>query len=379
MARLRRLADRLRAPDPRVVDAGLALSLTGWVVAELPRLSEHTRPLPLFAMTIVIAFRRRWPLLVLAVVLAGVVLNAEGDGGPAEIATVVVAAYSAAVYSSRRWIVAGLVLATASVAAVIGGGLPVPDRAVPFLVLGPVWLAGTALRRRERRAEEWEDRATKLEREQAAALRAERARIARELHDVVTHGVSVMVLQTGAARQVLASDAERAEALMRSVEAGGREAMNELRNLLGLLSDDATEAPRTPQPRLAQIEELVDRVRDAGLPVDLAVDGTARPLPPGIDLAAYRIIQEALTNALRHGKTGPARVLIRYTNAALELEILDQSRVLPPHDDADERGGRGLVGMRERIAIYGGTLQARPEPGHGYAVRARLPIIPLHS
>ena len=348
------------------------------MVAELPHLSEHTRPLPLLVMTIAIAFRRRWPLAVLAIVLAGVVLNAEGDGGQAEIAAIVIAAYSAALYSSRRWLVAGLVLATASVAAAIGGGLPVSSRAVPFLVLGPVWLAGAALRRRERRAEQWEDRAILLEREQAAALRAERARIARELHDVVTHGVSVMVLQTGAARQVLARDTERAEALLRSVEAGGREAMNELRTLLGLLSDDTTDAPLAPRPGLDQIEALVDPVRDAGMPVELKVDGTTRPLPPGIDLAAYRIVQEALTNALRHGKTGPVRLLIRYTETALELEVLDQSQAIPQPSRGDERGGRGLVSMRERIALYGGTLQARPEPGNGYAVRARLPLAPLH-
>jgi signal transduction histidine kinase len=377
MPRLGRLAHLVREPDPRLVDAAVAAVLTGWVVAELPGLSEHTRPVPLFAMAAATAFRRRRPLTVLAIVLVGVAFNADGDGGPAEIATVVVASYSAAVFSSRRWLAGALVVATAVVAAAIGGGLPVPDRAVPFLVLVPVWLAGTALRRRARRAEEWEDRATRLEREQTAALRAERARIARELHDVVTHGVSVMVLQTGAARQVLASDPPRAEALLRSVEAGGRDAMNELRNLLGLLGDEGSDAPRAPQPGLAQIEQLIDRVRDAGLPVELTLGGDARPLPSGIDLAAYRIVQEALTNALRHGKTGPAHVGIRYSETALELEILDQSRAVAPDGRSDERGGRGLVGMRERIALYGGTLQARPEPGRGYAVRARLPLDPL--
>src|SRR5439155_1536787 len=127
-------------------------------------------------------------------------------------------------------------------------------------------------------------------------------------------------------RQVLARDTERAEALLRSVEAGGREAMSELRTLLGLLSDDTTDAPLAPRPGLDQIEALVDRIRDAGMPVELTVDGTTRPLPPGIDLAAYRIVQEALTNALRHGKTGPVRLVIRYTETALELEVLDKAK-----------------------------------------------------
>ncbi len=376
---LKLLARWARGLDPRLLDGCLALALAGWVLAELPRLSEHTRPAVLVVMTLSIAFRRRWPLAVLAVVLACVLLNSGGDVGLAGLAAIVIAAYSAALHSVRRWPVAILLLATAAAAAVIGGGLPVPDWSVPFLVLGSVWLAGTALRRRELRAEAWEDRATQLEREQADALRAERARIARELHDVVTHGVSVMVLQTGAARQVLDKDTERAETLLRSVEAGGREALDELRHLLGLLSDEPADAPLAPRPGAAQLETLVARIREAGVDVELVVHGRERPLPPGIDLAAYRIVQEALTNTLRHGRNGPTRVIVTYTDAALELEVIDQSAVSSGESGAGERGGRGLVGMRERVAIYGGTLQARPEPENGYAVRARLPLTPLGS
>lgn len=365
---------RVHVSDPRVVDTALALALAGWTVSELPGLSEHSRPAALLLMTLAIAFRRRWPLAVLAFVLVCVVLNADGEGGLAEIATIVVATYSAAAYGARRWLIAALVPTTASVAAAIGGGLPVPAKAVPFLVLGSVWLAGSALRRRELRAEAWEDRALLLAREQEAALHAERARIARELHDVVTHGVSVMVLQTGAARQVLSQDAGRAEVLLRSVEAGGREALDELRHLLGLLTPDRAEPPLAPRPGVAQIRALVERVQEAGMTVELLVEGDERPLPPGIDLAAYRIVQEALTNSLRHAGNADTRVTIRYADSALEVEVLDAS--LEPSEDnrGGEAGGRGLIGMRERVAIYGGTLQAHPEPGRGYAMRARLPL-----
>lgn len=372
MARVTASLRRLRSFDPRLLDAVLALALTGWAIALLPGLPEHTSKPALLVMSVVIAWRRHCPLVVLAVVVACLAVEAEGDGGPPEIAALVIAAYSAALYSSYRLIVLLVIATAASLAAAAGGGLPVSPKVLPFLVLGPIWLAGSALRRRELRADALADRAGRLEREHELALALERSRIARELHDVVTHGVSVMVLQTGAARQIFKKDPASAEGLLRSVESSGRSALDELRRLLGLLSSDEN-APLTPAPGVAQIPELVDRVREAGLPLELAIEGDARALPAGIDLAAYRIVQEALTNALKHAHHAPTRVILRYAPAALELEVVDEG---PPVLDVANPNGRGLVGMRERVAIYGGTVEAKPETTRGYAVRVRLPFTP---
>jgi signal transduction histidine kinase len=231
------------------------------------------------------------------------------------------------------------------------------------------------MRRRGERAEAAAARADHLEAGQEEALRAERARIARELHDVVTHSVSVMVLQTGAARQIMGRDESRAQALLESVEASGRSALEELRRLLGLLDDRAREAPLSPQPGVTEIPALVDQVREAGLPVELCVEGQPRPVSGGVAVAAYRIVQEALTNVLKHADGASTRVVLRWADAALELEILDRgagSGAAAP----DAGAGRGLAGMRERAAMYGGTLDAHAEPERGYLVRAHLPLEP---
>jgi signal transduction histidine kinase len=231
------------------------------------------------------------------------------------------------------------------------------------------------MRRRELRAEASAERADRAEREREASLRAERARIAHELHDVVTHSVSVMVLQTGAARQIMRRDEDRSQALLESVEDSGRSALEELRRLLGLLSDDDGGAPLAPQPGVGEIPSLIEQLRGAGVPVELCVEGPARTLASGVAIAAYRIVQEALTNVLKHADGAPTRVVLRYGAAALELEILD--RGAPRGTGAnDAQSGRGLAGMRERAAMYGGTLDARPEPDLGYAVRARIPLEP---
>jgi signal transduction histidine kinase len=307
---------------------------------------------------------------VLVAAFVGVAAQNGADGGVPEIVALVIASYSATLHSHHRLIVFVVIALAASLAASLGGGLPVARWTLPFLVLGPVWLAGSALRRRELRADAWAHRAERLEREQEAALAAERSRIARELHDVVTHDVSVMVLQTGAARQILDTDSSHAAELLRSVESGGRAALDELRRLLGLLSNDEA-APLAPQPGVGQIPELVARVKQAGLPVELATEGEAQALPAGLDLAAYRVIQEALTNALKHSQHAPTRVVIRYGEAALELEVIDDGPAVAP--DA-AIAGRGLVGMRQRVAIYGGTVDAEPQTPRGYAVRAHLPL-----
>ncbi|MQS11638.1 sensor histidine kinase [Streptomyces kaniharaensis] len=233
-----------------------------------------------------------------------------------------------------------------------------------------------------------------LERERESAARtavdAERARIAAELHDIVSHNVSVMVVQAGAAREVLATMPEEAAAAMVAVEAAGRDAMTELRHLLGLLapaadgSEEPDEAEFAPQPSLTRLSPLIDRFAFAGLPVEVRVSGDPRPLPGGVDVTACRIIQEALTNALKHGDGGTAEVTVRYADHYLRVEVLNSGpSVLSGAAGAREGktdarkadgAGRGLIGLRERVAVYGGDLDARRRLGGGYRVRARIPL-----
>ena len=214
----------------------------------------------------------------------------------------------------------------------------------------------------------------RLEREQElstrAALAEERARIARELHDVVAHSVSVMVVQAGAARQVMSTSPQQSLEALRAVESTGRDALTELRGLLDVLGNDGG-MNLAPQPGMEQVDRLVQRVREAGLPVKLQVEGTRRPLPVGVDLAAYRIVQEALTNALKYSGLAPTIVMLDYREEELKVEVLDEGSGAPPRDGAET--GRGLAGMRDRVALFGGTLEAGPRPVRGYAVRAWLP------
>ncbi|GAA4938720.1 hypothetical protein GCM10023334_049200 [Nonomuraea thailandensis] len=251
-----------------------------------------------------------------------------------------------------------------------------------------------------------------------AAVDAERARIAAELHDIVSHNVSLMVVQAGAAREVLPTMPGEAETALRAVEAAGRDAMTELRHLLGLLApspdgDDGDGAGLAPQPGLGQLGALADRIAFAGLPVEVRISGEPRPVPAGIDVTAYRIVQEALTNALKHGEAARAEVSVRYTDQYLRVEVLNSgpsvlTGATPRHDGERQAGGpargrdgasgrdgarsggtsgggrdgartgggagRGLVGLRERVAVYGGDLDARRRLGGGYRVRARIPL-----
>jgi signal transduction histidine kinase len=225
-----------------------------------------------------------------------------------------------------------------------------------------------------------------LEREREAAAHAavgeERARIARELHDIVSHNVSVMIVQAGAAREVLATMPDEAGAALAAVERAGRDTMTELRHLLAPAADGADgddPADLAPQPTLARLTPLVDRIAFAGLPVEVRISGEPRPLPTGIDVTAYRIVQEALTNALKHGSGGKAEVTIRYAEHALRVEVLTSGpSVLTgdavPAPQAGDGAGRGLAGLRERVTVYGGDLDARRRLGGGYRVRARLPL-----
>jgi len=254
-----------------------------------------------------------------------------------------------------------------------------PDRSPGEFVFTPVlfaiaWLAGFALRERAAQAEAAEVRATQAEREREAAARIavaeERARIARELHDIVAHAVSMMVLQVGAVRHKLPETLEEDSDALRGVEQAGRAALAEMRHLLGAMRGDGEDLELAPQPGLDRLDVLVEEVSRAGLPVRLHLDGDRFPLPRAIDLSAYRIVQEGLTNALKHARAAHADVTVRYAPDELHIEVRDDGA-----GGSNDNGlGHGLVGIRERVKIYGGEMSAGTATEGGFILRARLPF-----
>jgi signal transduction histidine kinase len=237
---------------------------------------------------------------------------------------------------------------------------------------GVAWLIGDSVRSRRQYTSALEERAARLEREReteaARAVAEEQARIGRELHDVIAHTLSVIVVQAAAARDVLASQPERAAEALTNVEAAARGALAELRRLLGAADGDAAFAP---QPGLERLDELVRQVRAAGLEVAVTIEGTHSPLPPALDLSAYRIVQEALTNTLKHARATRADVELRYGADELSVEVRDNGAAAANGGG----GGRGLIGMRERVGAFGGSFAAGPRPGGGYVVSARFPLV----
>jgi signal transduction histidine kinase len=242
------------------------------------------------------------------------------------------------------------------------------------LVFGVSWLAGFALRERAEQAEAAEMRATQAERAREAAARIavaeERARIARELHDIVAHAVSVMVLQTGAVRHKLPAGLDEDREALRGVEQTGRMALAEMRRLLGAMRREGDGVALTPQPGLDNVDRLVEEVGRAGLPVTLHVDGDPLSLPRALDLSAYRIVQEGLTNALKHAGAGHADVTVRYGRDELQIEVRDDGAGQRANDGL----GHGLVGIRERVTIFGGEMSAGTAPEGGFVLTARLPL-----
>ena len=321
-------------------------------------------------------WRRRAPLAVLAVVL--VAWASTIGSGYADLGGVaIIALYSAGRYATDdRWAYLG-VGAAIFVVTLDNLADPAPWGEAVFgaVVMFVAWYVGRRLRMRQ-------ERAAQLLREQAAEARRivieERARIARELHDVVAHRVSLMTVQAGAAKAVAAQDPEGALRAMGAVEEAGRQALEELRHLLGVLRPETDPDGLGPQPGLADLPRLVEQIRRAGLDVSLATDRVAAELPARVDLFAYRIVQEALTNVLKHAGPGTrSKVRLGSDSSGIVIEVLDDGRgatVLPglDPDDAGARG-HGIVGMRERARLLGGTLDARPRPGGGFSVVAHLP------
>ena len=433
----RQLLAFARSTEPRAVlsrrsiinDVLFAAVLAAASLAAVIPTYHHGIPAAL-ATSVPLAARRRFPLTVFVIVLIAA-LVARSHATDVTVLAIIIAGYSAAVHSRFRGAAlltltpAGLAAAAVfwkarpaspfDVVAVFTRGLTRRQlRGIPrapglaglqSAAAGPLRVAGLLILvslvsiaivgavvyagDRIRRLQSEHEAATRR------ALRLERTRIASELHDVVTHNVSVMIVQAGAARQVLSESPDDARTALLAVEASGRAAMAELRNLLGLLSPAA--APGTsgaadsalaekdlqPQPGLAQLRPLIERVTAAGLPVELQVSGGLHDLPPGLDLAAFRVVQEALTNVIKHAGRARTNVMVDLSETELVVDVADagrppaERRPLPASPAVPAGAGRGLLGLRERIALYGGELDAAPRLGGGWRVRARLPLDPL--
>ncbi len=369
----------------RLIDFGLALVLVIAGATEALAAGETGAPWPVVAWlvlgtTVPVAWRRSAPLLVLVSVLVVVgVADTRWhamDDLSVPFVGVLLATYASGAYTDRRdGRIAAAIIAVAVLAMAFSiGEDPVGDALFIGGILFAVWGAATVVRSRHELAEALAARTVELEheREEKArlAVAEERARVARELHDVVAHNLSIMVVQAGAERRALGSERPQTAEVLETIEQTGRAAMAEMRRLLGMLRRSDDELALAPQPSLEHVEELVAQVREAGLPVELRVEGEVRELPGGIDLSAYRIVQEALTNALKHAGPARARVTIRYGAGELDIEVADDGT-----GGADgPEGGHGLIGMRERVALFGGELATGRGSRGGYAVRARLPI-----
>jgi signal transduction histidine kinase len=340
----------------------------------------------ILAQTLPLAWRRRHPLavsLVTGLATAGYGLAPYPDLAMPVPVGGLVGMYSVAAWGSRRAALVAGGVAAAVVAVVMS--LPrtdadLVDAAFASLGLAGAWVLGDRARVQRALAAELSDRAVRLEREREGearrAVASERARIARELHDVVAHHVSMMVVQAEAGPLAVERDPARAAGAFEAIAATGRQALVEMRRLLGVLRGDGQAPSLAPQPGLDQVPSLVEQVGRAGLEVELVVEGEKAPLPAGVELSAYRIVQEALTNAVRHAGPGRARVLVRYGERDLELTVRDEGGGggAAPAGGPPTRSGQGLVGMRERVSLFGGELHAGPGPDGGFTVAARLPL-----
>lgn len=348
-------------------------------------------------LCVVVALRRRMPekMLLLACVIGAVQLVLDVETMVADFAMLVIVytvAANGARWASRLALSVGLGAATlAEVRWPQGGTSPLGHVAIAVFQTVPfalAWVLGDSLRTRRAYFAQLEERAARLEKEREAqakvAVAAERARIARELHDVVAHNVSVMVVQADGAAYVMDTAPDQAKKALETISGTGRQALAEMRRLLGVLrtGEHQESGEYVPQPDVEQLDDLIEQCRTSGLPVDFKVEGTPRPLPSGVELTAYRIVQEALTNTRKHG--GPnagASVRLVYFDDGLGLLVEDDGKGAP-HELYEEGGadgqGHGLIGMRERVGMVGGTLDAGPRPGGGFRISALLPLKPTH-
>jgi signal transduction histidine kinase len=384
--------ERLRALDPRIADGLIALTLAilielQFILGDQPgREADAVNLIGGLALTVPIAWRRRAPVAMICVYLAAGLVNEALDGGLfsfptgdrgneippfATLVTGAVAFYSLGAHAADDEARLGLGLGLAGQWAIVFVSGQVDFGSFFFSAALAVisWLIGRNNRARVLRlaaAEREQEQRTRL------ALSDERARIAREFHDVVAHSVGVMVVQAEGARRVLERDPERAREALDSIQDTGRKALADMRRSLGVLRADDADPALEPQPGLDDLGRLLERAREGGLTVDVEVEGEPRPLPQGVDLSAYRIVQEALTNTIKHAGPVRTRVTVRYGERELELEVSDEGP--GPSANGGSDSGHGLAGMRERIASHGGELRTGPGPEGGFLVRASLPI-----
>lgn len=378
--RLKRLSER----DWDVLDRVLAAVL--FVVMALDLTVGHwTGPLALELLIVALiaaAFlrRRKNPLLMATVLVAGsaflLVAFTSPSNAPAVAFVVIFAAYATGAHLDLGRSLIGFVLTSGAIAAVCVVKTP-NDIFFPVVFFGMVpWAVGRVIRTQTALARELTEKAERehlaRQQEEARAAVAERARVARELHDVLAHNLSVMVIQAGAARRVADDDPAAAMDAAELISRTGREALNELRYVFGPVRKEDGDALGA-SPGLANLEQLASRAHRAGLPVEVRVEGKPLELAPGADMAAYRVIQEALTNALKHARGARAMVTVHYELEDVIVEVLDDGGGSAANGDAGDGGGHGLVGMRERVALYGGKLEVGSQQDGGFAVRARLP------
>ena len=371
---------------PRIPPFDLALSaaitaLGQYEVWTTNTAGSHTlRAGCMLLITASVALRRRAPIAAAWILMLGMVgegVSMDALNSLAELLSGLLIAYAVPRYEPverAMWAVPALVLAIVVHRAASPGSQGVNDVIFDIAVVTMAWVLGAAARSRHLRAEEAERRAAEIERTRDLAEREaaadERVRIARELHDIVAHALGVIAVQAGAAEAVMESDPAQARETVASIRERARESVTEMRRVLGLLREDNTNG-REPQPTLGDVEALVGHVRDSGLAVDLQVEGHPRPLAPGVELSAFRIVQEALTNVTKHARADSAHVRLCYGSRTLEIEVTDNGR--GPNSDARE-SGYGLVGVRERVALLEGTLEAGPRETGGYSLRAQLPL-----
>src|SRR5512132_1234373 len=377
-----------------VFDSGLALGAAGLATAQFVSMSAGGGlPRGMFALgyglvllhTLPLAGRRRFPGTVLVLVVASGLAGAALSLPPFFLGpAILVAVYSVAAYGSQWVSLAGLAVAELGLVAVqrTPFGLEFEGLAlVGFVgILAAAWLLGQFAHNYRAYAARLEERTTEPERARAELARRavveERLRLARELHDVVAHAMSVIAVQSGVGAHVADTNPQEAAKALAAIEATSRAALEELRRLLGVLrQEDEPQGALAPVPGLADLDSLLAEVGKAGLVVKLQINGTRPPLPAGVDLSAYRIVQEALTNVVKHAGPAHAQVVVGYRDQDVTVEVIDDGRgAVPSASDGRVGTGHGLIGMRERVQVFGGDLQTGPRPGGGFRVAARLPL-----